>query len=115
MVKEKWLEIELQKAVGVARNPLVKDGGHVILECSACNAKLVDLWVTKPTLNVETSFVAICCYCGDKSFATIVKGGVHIGGYAHPDWPDVPITKFKNVEIKGEVAYVETEKAASGS
>jgi hypothetical protein len=105
------LQAKIQKASSIAKNPLVKDGGHVILHCSACGEGLVDLWITKPAAAVESVFVALCCYCGDKSFAETVKGGVHVGGYAKEDSPEVPVTKYKNLEIKEGVVYVETEKA----
>ena len=65
---------------------ILKDGGHVILECSNCNKPLVDLFIVKPNEKREdgTDFIwkcqAGCCYCNDKSFITEVKGIFRPGG-----------------------------------
>ncbi len=57
----------------------LKDGGHVILECSACGAPLTDCWITKPDFNIKTKLQAECPHCGDHSFEEIIKGGFHLG------------------------------------
>ena len=57
----------------------LKDGGHIILECSACGAPLVDCWLTKPDFDIETKLRAECPHCGDHSFEETIKGGFHLG------------------------------------
>ena len=59
---------------------ILKDGGHVILECSNCNKPLVDIFIVKPDAKKEdgSDFIwrcqAECCYCNDKSFIKNVVG-----------------------------------------
>ena len=57
----------------------ISDGGKHIIVCSNCPAKLVEVWVTKPELDVSFELRAECDYCGDKSFVFTVKGGFHLG------------------------------------
>ena len=64
----------------------LKDGGHVILACSACGKPLVDIWIIKAdAINpntgkvLEWKMVALCCYCGDRSFQETVHGRYALG------------------------------------
>ncbi len=99
-------------ADGPVQRPLrgVEDGGHVLLSCSSCNRKLVDVFVTNPhakhPLTGEPfcwSLRATCCFCGDKSFPVEVKGLFHKGGWGEIKrddvTEDVPQTKISHEEI----------------
>lgn len=61
-------------------NNLLKDGGHIFLECSNCNKQLVDIFIVKPDAKKEDGTLitwrcqAECCYCNDKSFVKEVNG-----------------------------------------
>lgn len=66
-----------------------KDGGHNILTCSACNAALMDVWVTGPNVKLAWKVRATCPYCPPKdggtptmSFVTEVRGAICPGGIA---------------------------------
>jgi hypothetical protein len=59
----------------------LKDGGHVYIVCSNCNAYLMDIWRTRPFENDVWKIRAKCPFCRDKSFAVDIKGGFHAGGY----------------------------------
>jgi len=83
----------------------LKDGGHVYLRCSNCNAILMDCWRTQPdAINPRTGKVftwkirANCPWCGDQSFSTEVTGVIHIGGYGVPkednEDDDIPSTSI---------------------
>tara|TARA_R110000751_G_scaffold289780_1_gene396067 strand:- start:1771 stop:2106 length:336 start_codon:yes stop_codon:yes gene_type:complete len=61
------------------RNSDVVNGDHVILQCSSCEEDLVDIWITKPDVNIKMKMVASCGLCGDKSFSKIIKGSFHLG------------------------------------
>lgn len=57
----------------------LSDGGHHLINCRNCNTPLVDVFITKPEINIELEILAECGICGDKSWQTKVKGGFHIG------------------------------------
>tara|TARA_R110000824_G_scaffold9415_4_gene42130 strand:+ start:25784 stop:26113 length:330 start_codon:yes stop_codon:yes gene_type:complete len=57
----------------------MSDGGTTTLKCSACNKRLVEIWVTKKELDVRFKIRAKCAYCGDYSFSVEVAGGFHLG------------------------------------
>ncbi len=56
----------------------MKDLEHIILECSSCDAKLVDVWIIEETEEVH-QIKAVCMDCGDGSFYKEVKGKFYIG------------------------------------
>jgi len=58
------------------------DGGHIILECSNCKAKLVDIWITKPDAPFKWKAKANCCFCGDESFAKTFSGKFNYVGFS---------------------------------
>lgn len=61
------------------RNEPVEDGGTLIIKCSNCGTELVEIWKTRPNVQVKTKVVVLCDICGDKSFSKIINGGFHIG------------------------------------
>ena len=61
------------------QNSDVVDGEHVILQCSSCQENLVDIWITKPDVNIKMKMVASCGFCGDNSFSKIIEGSFHLG------------------------------------
>ena len=89
----------------------LKDGGHVILACSACQKPLVDIHVTRPDKKkpgtdevFEWRLRAKCCYCDDYSFISVVCGLFHHGGWGVPnpenlDDPDdnIVLTSIVNI------------------
>lgn len=50
------------------------DKDKVVIKCSNCNAALVNILADTTNADVETPFVAECCFCGDKSYQQSVKG-----------------------------------------
>lgn len=99
----------------------LKDGGHVILKCSACDKPLIDLWVIKPDAPVQQVYQAKCCYCGDRSFQQTVKGRVAIAGISNPKPDDeedyIPVTLFCGIRTEpipgtdGDVSLLLTKEA----
>lgn len=66
----------------------LKDGGHVILSCSACGEKLVDIWITKKDAKdprtgkpFRWKGKAKCWKCGDESFPVEWEGKFAVGSY----------------------------------
>lgn len=102
----------------------LKDGGHTILRCSACDKPIADIWVVKPNaINPHTrkpfewKCVATCCYCGDKSYPVTVKGRIAHGGYgenkADPEggMDDANVfTVVYRVEPKGDTIIFHTKR-----
>lgn len=94
------------------------DGGHVILTCSNCGKKLVDLLIVRPNelKSDGAPFVwnctAKCCYCADKSFVTEVKGIFRAAGIidVNPDndqnWKE--ITALTDIVTDGDNVLFET-------
>lgn len=112
--KEREVEVKDTGAEGL------KDGGHVLLACSNCNALLVDLWRTRPHEKNVWKVQATCCFCGDKSFVGEIQGGFHNGGYgtvkdddADDDVPSTVIDHFETVEVNGEDVFLFHTKKAS--
>lgn len=93
----------------------LKDGGHVYLSCSNCNAILVDVYSTRPGEPQVWRLQAVCPFCGDKSFIKEVKGGFHFGGYGKikedDEEDDVPSTIVESTEIVNGVLIFEVKKA----
>lgn len=74
-----------------ASKPLgLKDGGHIIVKCSACNKPLMDCWITNAKEKFEWKVKATCPYCGDHSFEYFVKGRFAYGPIFKDE--DHPIT-----------------------
>lgn len=93
----------------------LKDGGHVLVECSNCRAILLDVWITRPHEKETWKVRASCPFCGDESFPVTVKGGFHVGGYGQvkeddpdSDWPSTVIDKS---DIRGDLYYFKVIKA----
>lgn len=57
----------------------IQDGGHVIIKCSNCQKPLVDIWLTYKDEDQETTVVANCPFCQDKSFQQKISGIFHFG------------------------------------
>lgn len=100
----------------------LEDGGHTILKCSGCGRGLIDIFRTQPnaidpaTRKVfEWKVKAKCCFCGDHSYITEIKGKFHLSGYGviKEDDPsqDIPETFPGETYEEGEVLIIETVKA----
>lgn len=104
------------KTYVIEQQPLPKqglvDGGHVILECSGCGSKLVDIWVIKPDAvrpdgqPFVWQGVAHCPYCGDKSFLKSWRGKFARHGYAVNKPGDEDFTKFTDIDREDMVGDV---------
>lgn len=57
----------------------VSDAGHSIIKCSKCQTELIEIWHTKPYVQMITAITVVCGICGDKSFTKNVSGGFHMG------------------------------------
>lgn len=88
---------------------ILKDGGHIILECSNCNKPLVDILVVKPDAKREDGSDIVwkcqaeCCYCKDKSFMTEIKGIFRPGGIIKID--DKNEDNYENIVDLADVQY----------
>ena len=100
----------------------LKDGGHVYVRCSACEAILLDVYRTMPNaVNPRTGKVfewklqANCPFCGDHSYVTEVTGMFHLGGMGHARRDnvddDIPSTTYDPPEINGNVYKINVRKA----
>lgn len=98
------------------------NGGYTTLECSACGKGLIDIKHTQPkAIDPATmkpflwKMQAICCYCGDHSYATEIKGKFYMSGYAKDKEADNADTQPGNVETKvingEEILVIQTVKA----
>lgn len=77
MVEARFREAEQRETYGLV------DGGHIILKCSNCRKELVDILITRPHETSRWNVVAKCCFCGDRSKFTEVRGGfayLHVEG-----------------------------------
>lgn len=66
----------------------LKDGGHIILCCSACGERLVDVWLIKvdakdPSTGqpLKSKGKAKCWKCGDESFPAEWRGRWALGAF----------------------------------
>lgn len=65
------------------REPVgLEDCGHILLQCSNCNAYLCDIWITKKDAPLKWSGRAECPFCGDFSFLKEWQGLFAPGGIA---------------------------------
>lgn len=97
------------------QNSGLKDGGHVLVECSNCRAILLDVWKTRPHEAETWRLKASCPFCGEDSFPVEVQGGFHVGGYGEikgddPD-SDWPSTAVDSSEINGNTFLFRVVKA----
>lgn len=118
LVYEKQVEIK-------DSSPTLEDGGTTTLRCSNCDKSLMHIWHTNPNETLGGNPLvwlvqASCCYCGDRSYITTVKGGFHPKGddkpHANGNSDDVePITNIvdiQRIKYKGkDVSLFVTEKA----
>lgn len=95
----------------------LKDGGCQSIRCSACDAPLLQVWITRPQEEVVWTIQAICGHCGDHSFNKEIKGGFHLGPGVEPhkDFPDdrnkdVVYTVIDKQVPENGVVFVETIK-----
>lgn len=97
----------------------LKDGGHVYLTCSNCNAGLLDVWRTRPHEPEVWKLRCSCPFCGDKSFITEIQGGFHVGGYGvikeDDETDDVPSTKIDHTDIHGDTFIFNVIKATANA
>lgn len=94
----------------------LRDGGHILLSCSNCNAILADVWRTRPHERDIWKVRCTCPFCGDKSFSVEIQGGFHLGGYgkvkADSVDDDFASTVMDNYDIQGDT-FIFTMKKAS--
>lgn len=83
----------------------LKDGGTTLLKCKACEAPLVEVWVTAADNSVETEVIAECPHCNSKSFKKKFFGAYHLG---HTDYTTMIEFKFE-----GDLVTVLTAKGAT--
>lgn len=92
-------------------DPLLENGPTHILQCSNCDKKLVNIWVTKPKQTIhgkpaKWNVRAECCYCGDISFTKEIVGGFRYTGFYLPNPnsknPEDVIEKTKITDVTGE-------------
>lgn len=57
------------------------DGGHLILACSNCDKKLIDIFITQPTAPFKWRAKAKCWSCGDESFWKEFEGRFSPAGF----------------------------------
>lgn len=89
----------------VPREPVgLKDGGHIIMRCSCCDAQLVDIWIQMPDAPQHWKARATCPYCGDKSYVVEWDGGFAQGGIAVPNPNDEqnPFEKTRILDVGTE-------------
>lgn len=72
----------------------------MIIKCSSCNKKLVEIIRANTPTDVVHKFVANCPFCGDKSFVVDMVGDLAI----------IDVPGCKHVDTKTE--YVEKLKAS---
>jgi len=60
------------------KRDFVQDGEKLTICCSNCKAPLVEIWKTRPYVQVSTNLDAVCGLCNDKSFIHRVRGGFHM-------------------------------------
>lgn len=94
----------------------LKDGGHVYVSCSNCDAGLLDVWRTRPHEKEVWHVRASCPFCGGRSYAVEIKGGFHVGGYGTPKPGDgdetIPSTIYTGqVSVEDNVFLFKTIKA----
>lgn len=105
------------REVEVADKPSsgLTDGGHIYIDCSNCNAALMDIWRSRPNESHTWKLRASCPFCGDKSFIVEVKGGFHPGGFGvtkeDDDSDDIPITSNDGCDIVNGVVEFRIVKA----
>jgi hypothetical protein len=61
------------------KGSFLDDGGHTIIECSACGKRLCDIWVQRPTIRISSDIIANCGHCGDKAFQVTIDGQFSVG------------------------------------
>jgi len=95
----------------------LKDGGHKMIKCSACQAPLNDIWITRPDKKYEWKIVSECPHCDDTSFVVVVQGQFHLGsGYIeNPLNPedrekDIIYTEHIDVVYNDEIATIKNRK-----
>lgn len=78
----------------------IKDGEKFFIECSACCAPLMEIWVTQPNVPIVNFLKVNCAHCGDSSFEVQIYGKFHFGpGSKIVDGIDVTFTDVENIEI----------------
>ncbi len=93
----------------------LKDGGHVILSCSACGENLVDIWVVKKDARnprtgkpIVSRGKAKCWKCGDESFPAEWHGRFALGSFG-VDIPNPDPTAMNESKVTSKVVRVETQ------
>jgi hypothetical protein len=113
--KKPTLKIERAERVSAYEPEGLKDGGHVYLTCSNCQAYLMDIFRTRPHEKEIWRVRCSCPWCGDKSFITEIKGGFHRGGYGRPKSDDDSevwaSTDVVDEEILGDVIFFHVQRA----
>lgn len=59
---------------------MAKPAEKVTLNCSSCGKDLMDIFITRPEINLKFRYKAHCPYCGSYSFEKELTGGIMYGG-----------------------------------
>jgi len=63
----------IHESINEQRDTPLQDGGALIIECSGCGTRLLELWVIRPNAQIVSNIV-VWCPCGDKSFSKRIQG-----------------------------------------
>lgn len=87
----------------------LKDGGHQIIKCSACDKPLMDVWITNPKETFKWKVKANCPYCGDHSFEKEIQGRFAYGPIFKDD--DHPITVIHDLVMQNGMTIFDVRLA----
>lgn len=98
---------ELQEEI---KGTFLDDGGHTIIKCSNCGKELCDIWVIRPTIQIDSEITASCDFCGDKSFVQYIRGQFSLGHVDGCRVVDMKMEEFKKGEGFTQKVKLETKK-----
>lgn len=78
----------------------MRDGGEVVLECSGCGERLIEVWITSPDEGSEWKLRAHCPHCNDKSWPVTIRGGFNLAGLDN--------TELDNFDTNGDIIEIYT-------
>ncbi len=95
------------------------DYGHTYLECSNCQRKLVDVWVTQDLPQFQWKVQSTCPYCpGERSFVYPITGAFRYAGYGveDADGLDVDVKILvNNIKYEGDLVLFQTALPLKGA
>lgn len=96
---------------------MYKDVPKHIFKCSNCRKEIAQALIIRPNDPEEWTITVKCCFCGDGSFPTKIKGHIQISGFHHEDpLGDDRVTPVTNIldiqtDYENKVHKVITRKA----